>query len=192
MLVLLLVQASPVGAAGTRWGSRLNTSISPDNGYQTCDDDPSLPNPTCSYMFRRVHDRDGGQKAPKNGYIDKVRIVSCNAGSFYLQLGKIRSDPNEPGDYQAKVRKTSSKITFDGDSDCIAPYTIEVINIPDVYVYKGEYFGIKTKNPKAIRCGSAPSASTLRFDPALPSGGSYVDADDEKNCVPMIELQYRP
>ncbi|MET0772617.1 MAG: hypothetical protein ABWZ82_06010, partial [Candidatus Limnocylindrales bacterium] len=106
--------------------------------------------------------------------------------------GRIRQDPNEPGDYQAKVRRTTSRIYFDGDQDCNEPYTIEVINIPDVYVYKNEFFGIKTKNPKAIRCGSAPSTATLRFDPALPSGGSYRDADDEQNCVPMIELQYRP
>ncbi|MET0772284.1 MAG: hypothetical protein ABWZ82_04295, partial [Candidatus Limnocylindrales bacterium] len=87
MLVLLLVQASPAGAVGTRWGSRLSTEIGPSNGYQWCDLD-GAPHPVCSWMFRQVYNRSGGQRAPKNGYIDKVRIVSCNAGSFYLQFGR--------------------------------------------------------------------------------------------------------
>ncbi|MEZ4595399.1 MAG: hypothetical protein R3C32_00430 [Chloroflexota bacterium] len=190
MLVLLVVQSSPVGAAGTRWGSKLNTNLQPSNGSRYCDDDGS-PHPICSWMFRAVLDRPGGQKAPKDGYVSKVRLIACAPGSLYLQFGKIRKNPNDPSRYQAKVRRTSAKVSFHGDADCNAPYSIETINIPDVYVHKGEYFGVRAKNPKALRCFSG-SPNVLEFDPALSDGGSYRNPDDTNGCFPTIELEYRP
>jgi hypothetical protein len=191
-VVLLVAQASPVGASTpTRWGSKLTTSVQPQNFNRYCDDD-GAPHPTCSWMFRHVFDRTNGQKAPKNGYVDKVRVISCVPGSFYLQFGRIRQTPNHPGEYQAKVRKTSSKVNFSGDPDGCDndTYSINTINIPDVYVYQGEYFGVKTKSPLALRCNSG-SPNVLEFDPPLANGGSYTDADDTNGCDPLIELQYR-
>ena len=96
MMVLLLVQASPAGAVGTRWESRLTTSVQPQNFQRYCDDD-GAPHPNCSWMFRHVYDRSGGHKAPKNGYVSKVRIIACSAGSFYLQFGRVRPDPERAG-----------------------------------------------------------------------------------------------
>ncbi len=191
MLVVLLIQASPAGAAGTRWGSKLTTSVQPQNFQRYCDDD-GAPHPNCSWMFRHVYDRTNGHKAPKNGYVSKVRIIACSPGSFYLQFGRVRSDPSEPGQYQAKVRRTSSKIEFTGDPDGCddETYTINTINIPDVYVYKNEYFGVRAKTPRALRCNSG-SPNVLEFDPPLVSGGSYRDPDHTNGCDPLIELEYR-
>jgi hypothetical protein len=191
-LLLVVVQANPVAAAGTRWGSKLTTSVQPQNFQRYCDDD-GAPHPNCSWMFRHVYGRTGGQKAPKNGWVSKVRVIACSAGSFYLQFGKVRKDPNEPGQYQAKVRKTSSKVSFSGDPDGCddETYTINTINIPDVYVYKGEYFGVRAKTPRALRCNSG-SPNVLEFDPPLVNGGSYRDPDDTNGCDPLIELEYRP
>lgn len=192
--VLLLAGQAVVVEAGTpvRWGSKLTTSVQPQNFNRSCDDSPASPNPVCTWMFRHVYNRSGGQKAPKNGYIDKVRIIACSAGSFYLQFGKVRAHPSSPGDYQAKVRKTSNKIEFDGDSyGCDdGHYRVETININDVYVYKNEYFGVRAKSPKALRCNSG-SPNVLEFVPPLVAGGSYQNPDDDNGCDPLIELQYR-
>jgi len=191
-LIIVVVQATPVSAAGTRWGSKLTTSVQPQNFQRYCDDD-GAPHPNCSWMFRHVYNRVGGHKAPKNGYVSKVRIIACSAGSFYLQFGRVRPDPNEPGQYQAKVRRTSSKIEFAGDPDGCddGTYTINTINIPDVYVYRNEYFGVRAKTPRALRCNSG-SPNVLEFDPPLANGGSYRDPDDTNGCDPLIELEYRP
>lgn len=192
VMVLLVVQANPVGAAGTRWGSKLTTSVQPQNFQRYCDDDGS-PHPNCSWMFRHVYGREGGQKAPKNGYVSKVRIIACSAGSFYLQFGKIRKKPGSSSQYQAKVRRTSSRISFNGDPDGCddGTYTINTINIPDVYVYKGEYFGVRAKTPRALRCNSG-SPNVLEFTPVLSNGGSYRNPTDTNGCDPLIELEYRP
>jgi hypothetical protein len=142
-------------------------------------------------MFRHVFNRAGGQKAPKNGFIDKVRVIACSPGAFYLLLGKVRADPNEPGQYQAKVRKIGPKVEFQGDADGCdnGTYDINVINIPNVWVNKGEYFGVRGKKPRAWRCNSG-SPNVLEFVPPLLAGGSYTDPDDTNGCDPLIELQY--
>lgn len=192
MLILLLIQASPAGAAGTRWGSRLTTSVQPQNFQRYCDDD-GAPHPNCSWMFRHVYGRDGGQRAPKNGYVSKVRIIACSAGSFYLQFGRIRRKPGTTNKYQAKVRTTSAKVVFSGDPDGCddSTYTIRTVNIPDIYVYKGEYFGVRAKTPRALRCNSG-SPNVLEFVPPLANGGSYRNPADTNGCDPLIELEYRP
>jgi hypothetical protein len=193
-VLLIMGQAIAVDAATpTRWGSKLTTSVQPQNFNRSCDSSPAAPNPTCTWMFRHVYNRSGGQKAPKNGWVSKVRIIACSAGSFRLQFGKVRKDPNEPGEYQAKVRTTTGSIGFDGDSDGCADghYDVETINIPDVWVNKNEYFGVRAKTPKALRCNSG-SPNVLEFVPPLPNGGSYQDPDDDNGCDPLIELQYRP
>jgi hypothetical protein len=191
--LLLVVQVAPVGAATpTRWGSKLTTSVQPQNANRSCDSDDAAPNPDCSWMFRHVYGREGGHKAPKNGYIDKVRVIACSAGSFKLQFGKIRKKPGSTSKYQAKVRTTTSKISFKGDPDGCddQTYTINTIDIPDVYVKKGESFGVRTKLPKALRCNSG-SPNVLEFVPPLPNGGSYRNPTDTNGCDPLIELQYR-
>ena len=179
-------------ATPTRWGSKLATNIQPSGGSQrTCDDTVASPNPNCTWMFRHVYNRSGGQKAPKSGWIDKVRVQACQPGSFYLLLGKVRQDPNEPGEYQAKVRKTGPQVEFAGDADGCdnGTYDINVINIPNVWVNENEYFGVKSKRPMALRCNSG-SPNVLEFVPPLAAGGSYQDPDDYNGCDPMIELQY--
>ena len=190
-LVLLVVQATPVGAAGTRWGSKLTTSVQPQNFQRYCDDD-GAPHPNCSWMFRHVYNRDGGQKAPRNGWVSKVRVITCDPGSFYLQFGRIRKKPGTTNQYQAKVRTTSGKISFAGDPDGCddSTYTIRTINIPDIYVYEGEYFGVRAKTPRALRCNSG-SPNVLEYTPPLSNGGSYSNPDDTNGCDPLIELEYR-
>ena len=195
ILALLLVAAQALPATAvtpTRWGSKLTTNVQPQNFNRYCDDD-GAPHPNCTWMFRHVFDRVGGEKAPKNGWIDKVRVDACFPGSFRLQLGKVRAKAGSPGDYEAKVNRNSGLISFDGDSDNCddGVYEIDTINITDVWVNKGEYFGVKTKTPQALRCNSG-SPNVLEFVPPLVPGGGFHDPLDTNGCDPLIELQYRP
>ena len=90
-MVLMLAQATMVDASTpVRWGSKLNSSVQPQNFNRSCDSTYVSPNPNCTWMFRHVYNRTGGQKAPKNGYVDKVRLIACDPGSFYLQFGSVR------------------------------------------------------------------------------------------------------
>ena len=191
--VLMLAQATMVDASTpVRWGSKLTTSVQPQNFNRSCDGNVASPNPVCTWMFRHVFNRSGGQKAPKDGYVDKVRLIACDPGSFYLQFGRVRQRPNHPGSYQARVRATSARVSFSGDSDGCSDghYDVETINIRDIHVNKGEYFGVKAKTAKALRCNSG-SPNVLEFVPPLANGSSYTNPDDTNGCDPLIELQYR-
>jgi len=193
-MVLIIGQATMVDASNpVRWGSKLTSTVQPQNYDRSCDPDINAPNPLFTWMFRHVYHRTGGETAPKDGYIDKVRLIACSPGSFYLQFGKVREDPSHPGEYQAKIRTTSSKVSFLGDSDgcgVSGHYDVETIDIHDIKVYKGEYFGIKAKYPKALRCNSG-SPNVLEFVPPLANGSSYTDPNDTNGCDPLIELQYQ-
>jgi len=192
-MVLMLAQATMVDASThVRWGSKLDSSVQPQNFNRSCDNSAASPNPNCTWMFRHVFNRPGGQKAPKDGYIDKVRVISCDPGSFYLQFGKIRHKPNHPDLYQAKVRATSAKVSFAGDADGCSDshYDVRTIDIPDIHVNQGEYFGVRAKMALALRCNSG-STHVLEFVPPLANGSSYTNPDDTNGCDPLIELQYR-
>lgn len=48
-------------------------------------------------------------------------MIVCSPGSFYLQFGRIRKKPGTTNRYQAKVRTTSSRVSFNGDPDGCDP-----------------------------------------------------------------------
>ncbi len=64
-----------------------------------------------------------------------------------------------------------------------------VINV-HTYVHKGEYFGVKTKLPQALRCNSG-SPNIFEFVPPLVPGDPFADPIDDNGCDPLIELQYQ-
>ncbi len=183
---LVLGQAIPASASNpVRFGNTLRNpdgSVKqPANSPRRCDNTgPHMGDP-CT-MVSVATSNFGHEKAPKDGTINKVRVVSYHSGSFRLYFAKAH-----PGSLEAKVVKQGPKISFSGDST--APYTIEVQNV-NITVKKGWYIAVRASTFRTVSCTQG-SVHQMEFQPPLVVGGAYQTEDDDNGCFMLVQLQYK-
>jgi hypothetical protein len=194
-LAMAFSQALPAAAA-TKFGSRLNTTIQPSNAGQGrwCDEftsgEEDPPHPTCTWILNEAYvhsatiDPRAHARAPRDGYVDKVKVISCGPGSFRLQIAKVKRAV-----HQAKVVRQSGVLSYAGDPDHCddETYTVNTINLsPNLRVYKGQFLAVRAKQIGFLRCSSGGD-NTLIFDPYLPVGGTYEDESTDDGCWMLLE-----
>ena len=77
--------------APVRFGAKLNSTVQPSNSLPglTCNG-PETPLVPCTMVLNEAYGRpDGGELAPRNGTIKKIRLIAGGPGSFRLQIKKI-------------------------------------------------------------------------------------------------------
>lgn len=198
-MLLLLAQAVPVGAATGGFGAKLDKSSQPANaeGGQRCDDHGGIPTGSaCTWVATRAYRNAGRQKAPRDGIIGKVKLVSCVQGSFRLQLARAK-----PAQDSARVVRDGPVIKYaadprqiDGDDDTYCggedgtDYKVQTFKV-NVAVRKGEYIAFKAKRTGTLYC-SGDSGVDL-YAPPLAVGGSFRKATDDTSCLMLVRLVYR-
>jgi len=147
-------------SAGTIFGSKLDHEPTP---AENCN--ASRSRDMCSWVLTTAQQNVGGERAPKNGTITKLRLRSCSSGSFVLQLASAL-----PSSDRARALRTGPAINYKGNSaNCNGGNFIETFNV-NVPVKKGEYLSVI-----ATRVGFIYNASgdgSLVFDPLLADGGA--------------------
>jgi hypothetical protein len=198
MLVLGL-QAAPVGAAGASFGAKLDSTSQPSNaeGGRFCDEESGIPaGSACTWVATSAYRNAGHERAPKNGTIGKVSLVSCVAGSFRLQLGRVK-----PAQGTAKIVRNGPVIRYaadprelDEDQDTYCggedgtDYIVQSFNV-SVPVTAGEYIAIKAKSTGTLYC-SGDSGVNL-YAPPLAVGGSYAPSTADTSCLMLVKLTYK-
>jgi len=186
---LMAGQAAPAVAVNhARFGSKLTNADGsvrqPANAPRACDVTGPHEGDPCTVvsLIAAGFDTPGHEKAPKDGVINKVRLVALNAGSFRLFFAKA-----QPGSNQAKVVKKGPTINFSGDSS--SPYTIEVKNV-NISVKKGWYIAVQASQFQTVSCTSG-STALLEFQPPLVVGHPFETADGHNGCNLLVQLQYQ-
>lgn len=156
-LALLGTSAS----AATRFGSRLNHEPTP---AETCK--ANKPADMCSWVLTIAQQNVGHETAPKDGTIARLRLRSCSAGSFVLQLALA-----DPGTDQARAVRTGPAINYKGNPrNCNGGVSIETFKV-NVPVFTGEYLSVIATKVGFIY--NASGDGTLVFDPLLVDGGVF-------------------
>jgi hypothetical protein len=193
-LALAASQALPAAAA-TRFGSKLTNDTQPSNaGFgRYCDEftqgEEDPPHPNCTWVMMEAYGRPVSNpgpdhRAPRDGYIDKVRVVACAPGNFRVQVAKVK-----PALQQARVVRQSARLHYNGDPDNCddETYTVNTINLsPNLRILKGQYLAVRASKVGFLRCSSG-GPNILVFDPYLPSGGGYQHADADDGCWLLLE-----
>jgi len=191
--VMALSSVLTTTAAPVRFGARLTNDTQPQPA-QWCDEpNDSPPHDDCTWILDEAQGRgDGGVKAPKNGTIGRVRLMSCTPGSFRVQVAR-----KVPGKNKYKVRKNGPMIRYEGDrqgcgDDDDFTYRIESFRT-DFTVLKGDRIAIRAKRTGTLRCGG--SGETLLFHPPLVAGGNSrgvnAPGSDDSSCNLLVEWQYK-
>jgi hypothetical protein len=188
-LLLVGLPVAPASAATVRFGAKLTRFTQP-TPRETCQQVTGGPSgTTCTWVAVQAFENGGHQRAPKNGIIGKVRIISCIGGSFYPQVARVK-----PGQDQARVIRTGPKLTYhkdtqsggcggsNGDNHKIQSFTV------DLSVKQGDYISVRGTKVGFIHDSS--SGDTLVFRPALPTGGSYRTTSHDTGGL-LIQYQYK-
>ena len=197
--LVLSMNVAPVGAASGSFGAKLDSTSQPSNaeGGRFCDEESGIPSGSaCTWVATSAYRNAGRERAPRNGTIGKVSLVSCVAGSFRLQLARVK-----PAQGTAKVVRNGPVIRYaadprelDADQDTYCggedgtDYIVQTFNV-SVPVTAGEYIAFKAKSTGTLYC-SGDSGVDL-YAPPLAVGGSYAPSTTDTSCLMLVKLTYK-
>ena len=120
MAITLLLLLTVVGsaAANTKFGANFNANTQPSNGAPAhhCKPDDTA---TCTWVMNFAFSGAGTTqlplRAPKDGKIGKIKILSATSGSFRLLLARTKSNPT-----RSKVVRAGPSLSYNGNggADC--------------------------------------------------------------------------
>ena len=193
-LVLVSLTASSGSAATatapTFFGAKLTTHSQPSNAEdgQSCDENGGIPHgATCTWVAISAFENGSNFTAPTTGTIKHVKLVSCVAGKFQLQLAKALPRQNK-----AQILVNGPEITYKGQSPCGGAdgdtYVVQSFKV-SLKVTKGNYIAIKTKSTGTLSCSGGDGF--LLFAPALPVGGTLKKKNAGASCDLLVQLSYK-
>jgi hypothetical protein len=185
MSVMMLIAAQPAFAATAKFGAKLGTGTFPSNAYPgtLCDHEIDGGSGTYACTWILLTAFNGGTvTAPKNGTINKVKIVNGNGGSFKVVVAR------KNGSGQFKVVGRSAKVSYPTDQ-CPFDCTTHTFSVTPLSVQTGDYIGIQTAKTSMLRCDSGGNKIAL-FTPVLAPGGAYTSPTDYSGCYLLLEAVY--
>jgi hypothetical protein len=193
-LILVGMTASSGSAATasspTFFGAKLTTQSQPSNDEsgQSCDEYRGIPHgSTCTWVAITAFENGSHFKAPKTGTVRHVKLVSCVAGKFRLQLAEA-----SPSTEKAKIVKNGPEINYHGQSPCGGTsgdhYVVQSFKVK-LPVTKGDYIAIKAKSTGTLSCSGGDGF--LLYAPPLPVGGPLKKSHSGASCDLLVQLSYK-
>jgi hypothetical protein len=125
--------------------------------------------------------------APRTGTVKHVKLVSCVAGKFRLQLAKA-----DPSARKAKVVVNGPEITYAGQRPCGGAsgdhYVVQSFRV-NLRVVKGDYIAIKAASTGTLSCSGGDGF--LLYAPPLSVGGPLKKSNSGASCDLLVQLSYR-
>jgi len=188
--VLVVAQALPAAAAPVAFGAKL-TKFSQPTPPERCDQNGDIPaNATCTWVATTAFENGSHFKAPKDGTIKHLKLISCTAGTFTLQIARVKFAA-----HQAKVVRNGPTINYAADprgqSNCGGAdgddYIIQTfaVNVP---VKTGDYIAVRAKRIGFVH--NSGGGNTFLFAPPLVPGGAFEERDDNSSADLMLRLIY--
>jgi hypothetical protein len=193
-LVLVGLTASSGRAAAattpTFFGAKLTTESQPSNAEngQSCDENAGIHHgSTCTWVAISAFENGSHFKAPRTGTVKHVKLVSCKAGKFRLQLARAN-----PSTRKARIVKNGPEITYKGQHPCGGAdgdrFVVQSFKVK-LKVTKGDYIAIKARSAGTLHCSGGDGL--LLYAPPLPVGGQLKKSHSDASCDLMVQLSYR-
>ena len=174
----------------TFFGAKLTTHSQPSNAQngQSCDENGGIPHgSTCTWVAISAFENGSHFTAPRTGTVKHVKLVSCKAGKFRLQLAKA-----DPSARKAKIVASGPEITYHGQSPCGGAsgdhYVVQSFRVK-LHVAKGDYIAIKAASTGTLSCSGGDGF--LLYAPPLRVGGPLRKSHSGASCDLLVQLSYR-
>jgi hypothetical protein len=185
-LLALGIQGVPAQAATpTFFGAKLTVHSQPSNAGNgvSCDESAHIPNhAVCTWVATEAFENGSNFTAPTTGTIQHVNLISCQAGSFTLQLAHAK-----PSKHKAQVVANGPVITYAGQAGCNHNFVIQSFAV-SLHVDQGDYIAIETASTGALSCSGGSGA--MLFAPPLSPGGPLTKTKAGASCDLLVQLSY--
>jgi hypothetical protein len=188
VLLLLLATVSSASAA-TKFGANFNSNTQPSNASPAQECEPTDGDP-CTWVMNQAFNANGlpqlALRAPRDGVIGKIKLLSATEGSFRLQLARTKSNPT-----RSKVVRQGPTIQYDGNggAGCAPDCIIETFNV-NLTVRKGDILSFRASEAGLLRCDSG-GPKILMYQPPLVVGGSFQQPDATDGCSMLLRAIYK-
>lgn len=184
---LLAVGATNAGAsAPSYFGAKLTTQSQPsnaENGY-ACSESGGIPKGAdCTWVALTAFENGSNYTAPVTGTIKHVKLISCVAGSFRLELARAVPNKNE-----ARIVGRGPVIKYVGQKTCDNTFKIQSFAVK-VHVYAGQYIAIVASSTGTLSCSGG--SGVLLYSPPLKVAGKLTKARTGASCDMLIQLSYK-
>jgi len=185
----------PAAGATTKFGSDLKNndgSVTQATDTRNCQQDANPLDSTqkCDRIAVQYQDTGAIQSnitAPKNGTIDKLKLVALHKGKFKFELGDVKNLNGANG--KGKIVAHGPRVEY-GSSISGPGYKIQTFDV-NVPVHKGDYLAIKSRKTSLLKCQSG-STEQLLFQPTLPVGGPFEsNLGHRSNCTLLLQAVYQ-
>lgn len=174
----------------TFFGAKLTTQSQPSNAEngQSCDESAGIPHGSkCTWVAITAFENGSHFTAPKTGTVKHVKLVSCEAGKFRLQLARAN-----PSAHKARIVAKGPEITYTGQSPCGGAsgdqYVVQSFRV-NFLVTKGDYIAIKARSTGTLSCSGGDGF--LLYAPPLPVGGPLKKTHSGASCDLLVQLSYK-
>ena len=182
--------ASAGAKTPTFFGAKLTNQSQPSNAQngQSCDESAGIgPGATCTWVAITAFENGSHFTAPTTGTIEHVKLVSCVAGKFRLQLAQAK-----PSSDKAKIVANGPEITYAGQSPCGGEngdhYIVQSFRV-HLRVAKGDYIAIKAASTGTLSCSGGDGF--LLYAPPLPVGSGFKTSHSGASCDLLVQLSYK-
>jgi hypothetical protein len=182
--------SAATAATPTFFGAKLTTQSQPSNAEngQSCDENAGIRHgSTCTWVAITAFENGSHFTAPRTGTVKHVKLVSCKAGKFRLQLAKA-----SPSARKAKIVVNGPEITYRGQSPCGGAsgdhYVVQSFRV-NLHVAEGEYIAIKAASTGTLSCSGGDGF--LLYAPPLRVGGSFKKSHSGASCDLLVQLSYK-
>jgi len=193
-LILVGLTASSGSAAAattpTFFGAKLTSQTQPSNAEngQSCDENAGIRHgATCTWVAISAFENGSHWKAPRTGTVKHVKLVSCKAGKFRLQLAKA-----DPSTHKAKIVAKGPEISYHGQNPCGGVngdhFIVQSFKVK-LHVAKGDFIAIKARSAGTLSCSGGDGL--LLYAPPLPVGGPFKEAHSGASCDLLVQLSYK-
>jgi hypothetical protein len=173
--LLMAVQAATASAGTTKFGSKVSANDSQPHPGQYCSNDHET---NCTWVLVEGYHNPDRTNAPRDGVIDKIRLVASGPGTFKLFIARAKPNSDE-----AKIVRAGPIIEYEGGRT-VPPYNVETFNV-NVPVNEGDYLAIRAKRPKFLNCSGQ---QVLTYQPPLPVGGPFEESDpNSPGCTLLLQ-----
>ena len=190
-LVILSAQAATVAVAATpvTFGAALDYTSQPANaeGGRRCSDEISSAE-SCTWVSTVAYHNGSHAKAPKTGTIGRLKLVSCIAGSFIVQMATPASG------HRARVLRNGPTINYKADPKAVCggengdEYIVQSFAV-NFSVTQGDEIGIYASNVGPLYCSGGSGVDL--FSPPLGSSSAFRTRTDSTSCNLMIQAVYK-
>lgn len=189
-MVVIGGQAATAAATKLSFGVALDNNSQPANaeGGKRCSDEISSAE-SCTWVATSAYHNGSHYRAPATGVIGTVRLVSCIAGSFVLQIAT-------PGttSHTARVLRNGPTINYKKDPKAVCggdngdAYVVQSFPVT-VNVTQGDEIGIYASKVGTLYCSGGSGVDL--YNPPLGATTAYRARTKSTSCDMLIQLVYK-